>query len=43
MSEQQAISTGLEVLKLIVTGGIGAAIIGIIGKVVVDSLLEKEA
>ena len=41
MSEQQAISTGLEVLKLIVTGGIGAAIIGIIGKVVVDSLLEK--
>lgn len=42
MSEQQAISTGLEALKLIVTGGIGAAIIGIIGKVVVDRKLQKQ-
>jgi len=42
MSEQQAISTGLEVIKLIVTGGIGAAIIGIIGKVVVDRKLQKQ-
>jgi len=42
MPEQQAISTGLEALKLIASGGFGAAIIGIIGKVVVDRKLQEQ-
>lgn len=42
MSEQQAISTVLEVLKLIVSGGIGATIIGIIGKLFVDRKLQNQ-
>jgi hypothetical protein len=42
MSEQQAISTGLEALKLIAAGGIGAAIIGVIGKLVVDRKLQAQ-
>ena len=42
MPEQQAISTGLEALKLIAAGGIGAAIIGVIGKLVVDRKLQEQ-
>jgi hypothetical protein len=42
MSEQQAISAGLEALKLIAAGGIGAAIIGVIGKLVVDRKLQEQ-
>jgi len=42
MSEQQGISTVLEALKLIAAGGTGAAIIGIIGKVLVDRKLQKQ-
>jgi len=42
MLEQQAISTGLEALKLIAAGGIGAAIIGVIGKLVVDRKLQEQ-
>jgi tetratricopeptide (TPR) repeat protein len=42
MSEQQVISTGLEALKLIAAGGIGAAIIGVIGKLVVDRKLQEQ-
>ena len=42
MAVEQAVSTGLEALKLIVSGGIGAAIIGIIGKVFVDRKLQEQ-
>jgi cytochrome c556 len=42
MSEQQGISSVLEALKLIAAGGTGAAIIGIIGKVLVDRKLQKQ-
>ena len=43
MAEEQLISTGvLEALKLIASGGIGAAIIGIMGKLVVDRKLQKQ-
>jgi len=42
MSEQQAISTGLEALKLIVAGGIGAAIASCIGNLFVGRKLQTQ-
>lgn len=43
MAEELLISTGaVEALKLIVSGGIGAAIIGIIGKLFVDRKLQNQ-
>ena len=42
MSEQQAISTGLEVLKLIAAGGIGGAIVGGILSFVEKLFLDRK-
>ncbi len=43
MAEEQLISTGIvEALRLIVSGGIGAAIIGFIGKLFVDRKLQNQ-
>ena len=42
MPEQQAISTGLEALKLIVSGGIGAAIASCIGTWFVNKKLQAQ-
>jgi len=42
MSEQQAISTGLEVLKLIAAGGIGGAVASCIGNWFVSKKLQAQ-
>jgi len=42
MSEQQAISTGLEALKLIVAGGIGGAVASCIGNWFVNKKLQAQ-
>ncbi|MGB2809624.1 MAG: hypothetical protein WBC22_17920 [Sedimentisphaerales bacterium] len=43
MAEEQLISVEVvEVLKLIASGGFGAAIVGIVGKLVVDRKLQKQ-
>lgn len=42
MSEQQAISTGLEALKLIVAGGIGGAVASCIGNWFVSKKLQAQ-
>ena len=43
MAEEQLISTGvIEAFKLIASGGFGGAIVGIIGKLVVDRKLQNQ-